>query len=101
MGAHLRLPVHGQTWPEIAATVQGMQVWVTTLQAKTIYTAVDWTQPSALIIGSEAAGAGEAAHQMAHSQVTIPMHADTESLNAAVAAGILLFEAARQRRIEK
>ena len=101
MGAHLRLAVHSQTWPEIAATVQNMQVWVATLQADTLYTAVDWTQPSALIIGSEAAGAGQVARQIAHNQVTIPMHAETESLNAAVAAGILLFEASRQRSIDK
>lgn len=98
MGAHLRLPVHSQTWAEIAETVRGMQVWVATIAAEVAYTAVNWTQPTALIIGSEAAGAGAAAHQLAHSRVTIPMHAQTESLNAAVAAGILLFEAARQRR---
>lgn len=101
MGTHLRLPVHSQTWPEIAATVRGMQVWVATLQAEVVHTAVDWTQPSAIIIGSEAAGAGKAARQMAHNQVTIPMHASTESLNAAVAAGILLFEAVRQRSKEE
>ena len=98
MGAHLRLPIHSQTWPEIAATVEGMQVWVATLEAERAYTAVNWQQPSALIIGSEAAGAGEAARQLANGSITIPMHAATESLNAAMAAGIILFEAARQRQ---
>lgn len=98
MGAHLRLPVHSQSWDEIAQTVRGMRVWLATVEADMAYTAVDWTQPSALIIGSEAAGAGDAARQLAHSPVTIPMHAQTESLNAAVAAGIVLFEAARQRQ---
>jgi TrmH family RNA methyltransferase len=97
MGAHLRLPVHSQTWSEIAATTQGMHVWVATLEADLAYTAVNWTLPSALIIGSEAIGAGENARLLAQQRVTIPMHAQTESLNAAVAAGILLFEAARQR----
>lgn len=97
MGAHLRLPVHSQTWPEIAATVENLQVWVATLEAETAYTAVNWQQPSALIIGSEAAGAGEDARRMASGKITIPMHAATESLNAAMAAGIILFEAARQR----
>ncbi len=98
MGAHLRLPVHSQSWSEIAETVRGMQVWVATLEAEMVYTAVDWAQPTALIIGSEAAGAGEAARQLAHSQVTIPMHDKTESLNVAVAAAVLLFEIARQRQ---
>ncbi len=97
MGAHLRLPIHSQTWPEITATVQGMQVWVATIEAKRAYTAVNWHPPSALIIGSEAAGAGEAARNLANGGITIPMHAATESLNAAMAAGIILFEAARQR----
>ena len=99
MGAHLRLPVHSQTWPEIAKTVRGLHVWVATTAAETVHTAVDWTQPSAIIIGSEAAGAGDEAREIAHHPVTIPMQSQTESLNAAVAAGVLLFEAARQRRI--
>lgn len=99
MGAHLRLPVHNQTWPEIAATVQGMQVWLATIEAETAYTAVNWQQPSALIIGSEAAGAGEDARRIASGGIAIPMHAATESLNAAMAAGIILFEAARQRKV--
>lgn len=97
MGAHLRLPVHSQTWPEIAETVRGMQVWLATVEAKMAYTAVNWQQPSALIIGSEAAGAGTEARRIASGSITIPMHAATESLNAAMAAGIILFEAARQR----
>jgi TrmH family RNA methyltransferase len=97
MGAHLRLPVHIKTWPEIAATVQGMQVWLATVEAEMAYTAVNWQQPSALIIGSEAAGPGEDARRLANDGITIPMHAATESLNAAMAAGIILFEAARQR----
>jgi TrmH family RNA methyltransferase len=99
MGAHLRLPVHSQTWPEIAATVQGMQVWLATVEAEKAYTAVNWQQPAALIIGSEAAGAGSEARRIADEGITIPMVANTESLNAAMAAGIMLFEAVRQRQL--
>jgi tRNA G18 (ribose-2'-O)-methylase SpoU len=64
------------------------------------YTAVDWRQPSALLIGGEARGAGEAAERLATGRVTIPMRDETESLNAALAAGIILFEAARQREAD-
>ncbi|MCA9956629.1 MAG: hypothetical protein KC434_17995, partial [Anaerolineales bacterium] len=71
--------------------------WVATVQAERPYTAVDWQSPSALIIGSEASGAGQDALALASGGITIPMHAATESLNAAMAAGIILFEAARQR----
>lgn len=98
MGAHLRLPVQVQSWAEIANTVQQMQIGVATVDGDLVYTAVNWTQPTALIIGSEATGAGAEAIQLANRHISIPMHANTESLNAAVAAGILLFEAARQRQ---
>jgi TrmH family RNA methyltransferase len=52
----------------------------------------------ALIVGSEAAGAGEEAKAQATGQVAIPMAGQVESLNAAMAATVILFEAARQRR---
>ena len=63
----------------------------------TYQTAVSWQKPSALIIGSEAHGVSREARRLATNQLTIPMADATESLNAAVAAGIILFEAVRQR----
>ena len=62
------------------------------------YDAADWQQAWALIIGSEAHGESDEASTLARQRVYIPMASETESLNAAVAAGIILFEAARQRR---
>jgi TrmH family RNA methyltransferase len=97
MGAQLRLPIHSKSWAEIAQIVEGMQVWVATVAAEVSYTAVNWQQPSALIIGSEAAGASPQALAIATGSLTIPMQAATESLNAAMAASIILFEAVRQR----
>ncbi len=97
MGALLRLPVHTLSWAQIAEVVQGMTVWLAAVDAGEVYTAVSWQPPSALIIGSEAGGAGQEAYQVAHGRVTIPMHAATESLNAAVAAAVILFEVRRQR----
>lgn len=97
MGAHLRLPVYQQDWPEIAEASRGLQVWLATAEGTLPYTAVNWRQPSALIVGSEAHGAGRAAAALASGAIYIPMYAATESLNAAVAAGVILFEAARQR----
>ena len=98
MGAHLRLPVRQWNWPQIQTAVADMQVLLAVVADGELYTAVDWQQPSALVIGSEAHGIGPTAVQMAANRITIPMHAQTESLNAAVAAGVILFEAARQRR---
>lgn len=97
MGAHLRLPIHNQTWLEIARTVGNTQVWLATVTAQKSYTAVDWQAPSTLIIGNEATGVSNNAQKVATDAITIHMHAATESLNAAVATGIILFEAARQR----
>ncbi len=98
MGAHLRLPVQALDWAEIQPLLVGLTVWLADVADGVAYTAVPWRSPSALIIGSEAWGAGSEALEVAHGRCTIPMHAATESLNAALAAGIILFEAARQRR---
>lgn len=98
MGAHLRLPIHRLSWPEIRSKTEKLAVWVAAADGDLPYSDVNWRQPSALIIGSEATGAGERAEATAGGRVYIPMHAATESLNAAMAAGVILFEAARQRR---
>lgn len=57
-----------------------------------------WTGSSAIIIGGEAAGASEAVRALATTTVGIPLAGGVESLNAAVAGSLLVFEAARQRR---
>jgi len=54
-------------------------------------------QPSAIMIGNEGAGLGEEWLQMAEAFVSIPMPGPVESLNAAVAGSVLLYEASRQR----
>lgn len=99
MGAHFRLPMAvGVRWPEIAQRLAGLTVWLADSAASLAYDQLDWCKPSALIVGGEAAGAGDVANSVAQGRVHIPMCAETESLNAAVATAIILFEAARQRR---
>jgi TrmH family RNA methyltransferase len=97
MGAHLRLAIQQKAWAEIAAICRDMAIWLAAAGGTLPYTAVNWRQPSALIIGSEARGASDEAAALAGGAIYIPMYAATESLNAAVAAGVILFEAARQR----
>jgi TrmH family RNA methyltransferase len=97
MGALLRLPILSLSWPEIEEALSGMAVWLAAANGRTSYTEVNWRQPSALIIGSEAHGAGQGAYQIAQGVVSIPIAAETESLNAAVAAAVILFEARQQR----
>jgi RNA methyltransferase, TrmH family len=61
------------------------------------YSQFDWTRPCALVIGSEAEGPSYEARAHCTGRVSIPMANGIESLNAAVAGAILLFEASRQR----
>ena len=61
-------------------------------------------QPAALIVSNEAHGPSSAAQafsKQAGGFISIPMEGDAESLNAASAAAVLLFEAARQRRVHR
>ncbi len=98
MGAHFRIPVIHQSWDKIAETCDGLTISLAEMHGNLAYDAADWSQAWALIVGGEAQGASEQAISLAHQRVFIPMAAETESLNAASAAAIILFEAARQRR---
>jgi TrmH family RNA methyltransferase len=96
MGAHFRLPVVEAQWDQITHYCDGLAVYLADSQGDTAYTEVNWSQAWALIIGGEAHGAGSHAAQLAHKHVYIPMAAETESLNAAIAAAVILFEANRR-----
>lgn len=99
MGAHFRLPILAdRPWTEVAGLVAGQQILLAVPRDGAPYDRIDWRRPTALIIGGEAQGAGAEAQALATARVTIPMAAAVESLNAAIAAGVLLFEARRQRR---
>lgn len=99
MGAHLRLPIHYLNWREIAGHVENLAIYLAAGEADFLYTDVDWTKPSALIIGNEAHGGGDKARQLAGKKIAIPMQEQAESLNAAVATGIILFEGVRQKNL--
>jgi TrmH family RNA methyltransferase len=100
MGAHFRLPVHACPWDEIRRLVQdsGLSVYLAAAGDGLPYTQADFRGPLALVIGGEAEGAGSEAQALAHQRVSIPMPGGVESLNAAAAAAILLFEVVRQRK---
>jgi len=102
MGAHFRLPIRRLTWGEIADHYGALPLYIADAQGTKEYSAVDWKQPAALIIGSEAHGAGGVSENLPDLELTsirIPMTAGAESLNAAMATGVILFEAMRQRSI--
>ena len=100
MGAHFHLPILAAGWDELARRLAGLELWLVEARAGLAYHQVDWRRPSALVIGSEAAGPSAAARRVAPKSVGIPMPGRAESLNAAIAAAVLIFEAARQRAAE-
>ncbi|MBN1486088.1 MAG: RNA methyltransferase [Anaerolineae bacterium] len=99
MGAHFFLPIQRATWPVIRSHVKGCQVWLAEAENGTSYRAIDWQMPLCIIIGGEAEGASAGGRELAEGHyVYIPMAPGVESLNAAVAAAILLFAASNPSR---
>lgn len=102
-GAQFQLPVRvGLGWGEIRERLRGAphvrKVLLAEAGARLAYDVCDLTQRTALIIGNEAHGPSGEAEETATQHISIPLWNRVESLNAAVAASVILFEAARQRR---
>jgi len=123
MGAHFRLPIRSMSWDEINQFINAshldphrssttspksnldlgeagggnLQIFIADMDGQSCWE-TDFRQSLALIIGGEAEGASEQARKLANAFVKIPMAGKTESLNAAVAGSVLMFEVMRQRR---
>ncbi len=76
---------------------QGIRILAAALEGSEEYQRADYTQPCAVVIGNEGNGLTEGTLQLSDQRVRIPMAGRIESLNAAISAGVLLYEAARQR----
>ena len=96
-GAVLALPVLRMSEDEFldAARSSGLRLLAALPRDGDDFRSADWSRPCALVIGSEGAGVSEKLASRSEG-VTIPMRGGTESLNAAAAAAVLLFEATRQ-----
>ena len=97
MGAHFRVPIHPLTWDEIRTAAQGLKIHLADMEGTTSCWQADFRSPLVLIVGGEAEGASQPARELATSKVGIPMPGKSESLNAAAAGAILMFEVVRQR----
>lgn len=90
-----------QTSEAIAALKkQNMQVLVTNLSDTSVdFREIDYTKPTAIILGQEKFGASEQALALADHDIIIPMVGMVQSLNVSVANAVVLYEAQRQRKL--
>jgi len=99
MGSSLRLPVLENVGFDEAikwAQTRGLTTTAADIGGTEAYTEIDWKIPRLLVFGSEAHGLSESERELIDQVVKIPMKDEVESLNLAVSAGVILFEARRQ-----
>jgi TrmH family RNA methyltransferase len=99
LGALFTLPVIESPLEETIRWLhdRNIQIIAATPEASTRYTQCDYTQPTALVMGSEAHGLSQAWHDASTHLVTIPMFGIVDSLNLATSTALLLYEVVRQR----
>lgn len=101
MGAQLKLPIRQFGWEELTTFIHEQSNLLTLLAdtvGGTVFWDVDYRKAIALIVSNEAAGPSQAARKLADRIIQIPMPGDCESLNAAIAASIVMYEVVRQRQ---
>ena len=97
-GAHFRVPIHEAGKPEdLRPLTAGVDFYTAAADAERAYDRIDWTGPRGLVVGAETRGVSLAWRSACRDAVRVPMRRGVESLNAAAAAAVILFEAARQR----
>ena len=101
MGSIYRVPfVYTEDLKDILPLLKerNIRTYAAHLQGKRCYDEEDYRSGCAFFIGNEGNGLSEDLSSRADAKIRIPMHGKLESLNAAVAASILMYEACRQRR---
>ena len=101
MGSVYRVPFcYEESIPDVLDMLKeaGVTAFAAHLEGKCDYDEADYRKPCAFLIGNEGNGLRRETAQKAEEYIRIPMLGRVESLNAAAAAAVLMFEAARQRR---
>lgn len=98
-GAFFSLPMAMGTSEKVHAFIQqgGLQLVATTPDTNTLHWDVDYTQPTAILLGAEHEGLSGFWLEHAMTRVRIPMQGSADSLNVSAAGSVMLFEAVRQR----
>lgn len=79
---------------------KNIKIYAAALQASKDYTKIDYSGASAIVVGTEATGLGDSWLENSEENIIIPMGGEIDSMNVSVAAGILIFEAKRQRSLQ-
>jgi TrmH family RNA methyltransferase len=96
MGAHFRLPLYDDiSWDVIDGELTGVQLVVAEIEGSVSVFEYAWPEVAALVVGSEAHGLSDEAKARTTAAVSIPMQPGVESLNASVAASIIMYLALR------
>ncbi|MDF2886037.1 MAG: hypothetical protein K0R23_422 [Lacrimispora sp.] len=101
MGSVFRVPfvyTNDLTASILQLKEQGIKLYAAHLDGRNNYEKEDYTVDTGFLIGNEANGLTEDTARLADAYIKIPMMGSVESLNAAVAASVLMFETAKQRR---
>ena len=102
MGSAFRLPIwRDASFDEAISWCRGRKISLvgTDAESSTKHTDWNWNRASALVLGPESTGLTSDELKETDQMVSIPMYGEVESLNVSVAAGIILYEAARQRAL--
>lgn len=100
MGSAFRLPIWtGTDYLDVIkwCAERGIRTIGASAHSPKLFTEIDWRGASALVVGPESSGLSSDEIAAVSEAVSIPMQGSVESLNVAVATGILLYEAARQK----
>jgi TrmH family RNA methyltransferase len=100
MGSLARINVHYKALKPWLKQMSAYQIMGTTMRGKSIYTS-SFASPTILVIGNEGKGLSEEVMQLVNESITIPRYGEAESLNAAMATGIILSEIRRTQTTEK
>lgn len=101
MGGTFRLPIAARgSLAEVVASAHelGIRLVAAVPRGGTPLPSLDLREPTAIVLGGEGAGVPHTTMAAVHETVTIPMQSPVESLNVAIAAALILYEATRQRQ---
>ena len=101
VGGVFTVPIATGTTSEVIAYLKlnNIAIYPAILQESVAYDSIDFKTPSAIVIGTESTGLTEKWLKDSTTKIQIPMEGKLDSMNLSVAAGILIFEAKRQRKL--